>query len=414
MMDASKSAQNGILIVGAGLAGLTLGLALAKLGIKSTVIERQSKIAPSRWAILLYPVGMKIFQKLGVLEDIKRLAMPLKDPQAETVEGEVLAVIETGLLFEELNFGLALGPSEIRDVLMKHAIASGVEVMEGVLYRELVRDIVSGRVVGAHVSKDGEEFIISSRLLVGADGYKSRVREDFGIEFESRDYPPVAAMFVQHKHGLDRFHMILADGYQVVLLPLSPDRLCVGLTERNITEDELITRGEEYVKRRIGRAAPSLASAIENSDAKFSDDTMLVIKPEEKWADTYTVDGGVLIGDAAHAFHPGAGQGAQQAFLDASMLAPVIEKCLTTADFTKGGLMEFEKPRLSFMRFWKTNSRQLISMETAQSRFGKWLRRRYFRKAGQLSRKREVQEILLGLRAPTRIELLRIGLSLFL
>jgi hypothetical protein len=32
---------------------------------------------------------------------------------------------------------------------------------------------------------------------------------------------------------------------------------------------------------------------------------MLIIEPNEIWADRYTVDGGVLVGDAAHSFHPG-------------------------------------------------------------------------------------------------------------
>ncbi len=410
----SSPAQNGILIVGAGLAGLTLALALAKLGIRSTVVEKEPKITPSRWAILLYPVGMKIFQDLGVLEDIKKLAMPLKDPQADTAEGEILTVVETGLLYEGLNFGLALGPSEIREVLRRHAIASGVEVMEGVHYQELLREGETGKVIGARVSKDAKEFTISSRLVVGADGYKSRVREHFGIEAQSRSYPPVVGMPVQHKHNLDRFHMVLADGYMVVLLPLSPDRLYLGLTEGKISEEELIRRGEDYVKNRIAAAVPSIASAVQSSNAKFGDDSMLLIKPEEKWAKSYTVDGGVLIGDAAHAFHPGAGQGAQQAFLDGTALAPVIQECLTTGDFTKASLLEFERPRLSFMRFWKGNGRRLISMETAQGRFTKWLRRRYFRKVGKLTKKKDVQEILIGLRTPTRMELLRISLSLLL
>ncbi|HXW36968.1 MAG TPA: FAD-dependent oxidoreductase [Nitrososphaerales archaeon] len=66
-----RAAQSGILVIGAGLAGLTLALALARKGIKTTVIEKQTEITASKWAILLYPIGMKIFQDLGVLEEIK-------------------------------------------------------------------------------------------------------------------------------------------------------------------------------------------------------------------------------------------------------------------------------------------------------------------------------------------------------
>ncbi len=65
-----KEAKNGILVIGAGLAGLTLALALAKRAILSPVIEKRERITPSKWAILLYPQGMKIFDELGVLQEI--------------------------------------------------------------------------------------------------------------------------------------------------------------------------------------------------------------------------------------------------------------------------------------------------------------------------------------------------------
>jgi len=126
--------------VGAGLAGLTLALSLSKLGIKATVVEKQTEIAQSRWAILLYPIGMKVFRELGALDEVKSLAMPLKDPQVETVEGEVLATLRTGLLFEDLDFCLAVGPSELREVMRKRVLETGVEVAEGVRFLGSVRD----------------------------------------------------------------------------------------------------------------------------------------------------------------------------------------------------------------------------------------------------------------------------------
>ena len=92
-------AKNGILIVGAGLAGLSLALTLARRGIACTVIEKQTEIVPSKWAILVYPQGIKIFDELGVLEDIRRLGVPLKPPEM-VVDGATLLVADSGLLVE--------------------------------------------------------------------------------------------------------------------------------------------------------------------------------------------------------------------------------------------------------------------------------------------------------------------------
>lgn len=295
-------------------------------------------------------------------------------------------------------------------VLRKHALESGVELLEGAKYLGTVKS--AGRVIGARCLQDGREFTFSSRLLVGADGYKSRVREDFAVKTESGEYPPVVGIMVSHKHGLDRFHMVLAGGYQVVMLPISADRMQVGLTERRITEEELVKRGEGYVKKRISDAVPSLSQPLEESGANFRDESMLIIRPQEIWAKSYAVDGGVLVGDAAHSFHPGAGQGAQQSFLDAHVLVPVIEKGMSTGDFSRQSLREYEEPRQALMGFWKGNSRRLISMETADGRSGIWMRNRYMGKVDKITERREVQEILLGLRPPSRMELLQLTLSL--
>ena len=128
-----KPAQNGVLIIGAGLAGLTLALSMAKAGVKTTIVEKQATIQPSEWAILLYPVAMKLFDELGVLEDISKLGMSLKGPEVDTSDGKVLATFDAGLISEpRLNYWLLAGPSEIRKILRERVISEGVELLEGV------------------------------------------------------------------------------------------------------------------------------------------------------------------------------------------------------------------------------------------------------------------------------------------
>ena len=259
-----RSAQSRILIVGAGLAGLSLALALAKNGIKTTVVEKQSEVTPSRWAILLYPFGMKIFDELGVLEDLSPLGIPLKPPEVVTEKGESLAVINTGLLSEaRLNYSLLLGPSEIRKVLKEKALALGVELLEGHKFRDLVRDPASSRIVGATVEADGGAMELQSKVVVGADGYKSRVREQFGVKTRERTYPVVAAFFLEHEHGLDHMKMILGKGSQIVVLPCTRTLLNLGYTESGLTADRLerlggsIHQGEDERVRSLPEASDS-------------------------------------------------------------------------------------------------------------------------------------------------------------
>src|SRR5207244_12513270 len=62
-------------------------------------------------------------------------------------------------------------------------------------------------------------------------------------------------------------------------------------------------------------------------------------------ADRWVVDGGALIGDAAHAMNPHASQGRMQAMADAMALAQVIGRCRETGDWSAEALAAYERAR---------------------------------------------------------------------
>ncbi|MDA4126968.1 MAG: FAD-dependent monooxygenase [Thaumarchaeota archaeon] len=411
-----RPTQGGILIIGAGLAGLTLALALARSGVKSTVVEKQEEITPSKWAILLYPFGMKIFDELGVLEDLTKLGIPLKPPEVVTSKGESLAVIDTGLLSEpRLSYSLLLGPSEIRKVLRERALTLGVELLEGYKFKDLVRDPASLKIVGAAVEKDGEVVQLHSKVVVGADGYKSKVREQFGVRTKERTYPTVAAFFLEHEHGFDHMKMILGKGSQMVVLPCTKTRLNLGYTEDGLTISRLERPGGlEYVLDKMSESAPYLKEAIQRERNGAARETALFIEPKVIHVDSWVVERGVLIGDAAHSYHPGTGLGAQAAFMDAAVLAPILAKCAADDDFSLSRLNRFEAERRPLVNFQEATNTRTMSMELSKSRTGIWLRNRSFRAAAKLIHKREYQEILTGIRPPTRGETLKLLARTFL
>ena len=409
-----RRAQSDILIVGAGLAGLALSLLAARDGVKTTVVEKQSNIEPSRWTIFLYPTAMKLFDELGVLENITNLGTPLKPPEIVTDRGEQLAIVETSMLLEpRLNYDLLVGPSEIRRVLREKALSEGVELLEGVKFKELIRDS-EGRISGAKLERDGEPLPISSGVIVGADGYKSRVRESFGSKTVERSYPVVVGFFLNHEHGLERMKMILGDGSQMVVLPNTKTRLNVGYTEQGLDMERATQAdGVRYLKERMIQSAPYLRNAIEEGITP-DDESKLVTEPKAIHVEPWVVDGGVLIGDAAHAFHPGTGMGAEQAFRDAAVLSPILTDCANKNDFSLQALMRFEKERRPFMDFLESTNRRNISMQLSRGRARIWLRNRAVRATGKLIKRREYQEILSGARAPTRRENLRLIMTMLM
>jgi 2-polyprenyl-6-methoxyphenol hydroxylase-like FAD-dependent oxidoreductase len=359
-------------------------------------------------------MGMKLFDDLDVLGEMTKLGTPLKAPEMDTVSGEVLAVLETGLLAEpRLNYSLLLGPSEIRQVLREKALSQGIELMEGVSFREAIRSSDGRKIVGAKFERDGESFQISSDVLIGADGYKSRVRDNFGARVKERTYPAIAGFFLNYEHGLDRMKMILGDGCQMVVLPCTKTKLSLGYTERGLSVERLSREdGVDYVRQKMARSAPFLKDVIETR-INPDDETTLFIEPKAIRVEPWYVDGGVIIGDAAHAFHPGTGMGAQQAFIDAVTLSSILGEGVKRKDFSVSLLRGFEDQRRPFMNLLESTNNRNISMQLAKGSFSIWMRNRSIRALAKLIERRGYQEIITGVRPPTRLETMRLMTAFF-
>jgi len=400
-------AKNGILIVGAGLAGLTLALALSKRGIASTVIEKQTEIEPSKWAIAVYPQSIGIFDELGILEDVKQLGMPLR-PVEFVLDGEPIFGVKYNLIIEpQYNFNLILGPSELRQVMKRHALSHGVEILEGVDCQNFILD-ASGNVIGVQALRKGNQQLkISCKAVVDATGYKSVLRNQLEFHSEVRKHNSIIVSFFvdNFPHGLDRPQSFLGNGYVTVSLPCTTSRLCLAYMERGLTLDKLKEKGGEvYVKRRILDAAPGLWRALDGSTANLADGSMMTIQPTISRVTPFSRDCAVVIGDSAHSVHPGTGSGAQLAFEDSIALASVIQNCVIEGDFSPKLVNEYESKRRPFMKVADITSRSVDSITFAKGRFGCWMRKRQLRAINKLMTKKEYQEIVAGIRAPTRKE----------
>ena len=174
--------------------------------------------------------------------------------------------------------------------------------------------------------EDGRE--LAADLLVGADGARSLVRETAGIPVMRRPYAQTA--FVTHlspeqPHGATARQRFLEDG-PLGMLPLADGRISVvwSTTPENARramgagDDELghmLTEASDEVLGRLTAAGPRGTFALCAQHAR-----------------NYVLPRLALIGDAAHAVHPLAGQGANLGLADASALSTVIEEAITKGE----------------------------------------------------------------------------------
>jgi ubiquinone biosynthesis UbiH/UbiF/VisC/COQ6 family hydroxylase len=161
---------------------------------------------------------------------------------------------------------------------------------------------------------------LEADLLVGADGPDSSVRARLGIAFEERPYGEaaiVANFETEHAHGDVARQWFRADGV-LAWLPLPGRRMSIVWSTPLAHADELERLEARAFERRVREAGKAVLGDLKlvTSVARFPLRQVRVPQP--------VAPGVALIGDAAHAVHPLAGQGINLGFQDAHALASVL------------------------------------------------------------------------------------------
>jgi ubiquinone biosynthesis UbiH/UbiF/VisC/COQ6 family hydroxylase len=157
-------------------------------------------------------------------------------------------------------------------------------------------------------------------LLVGADGADSKVRELLGLEAEQKAYDEtawVANFDCEKPHGDTARQWFSADG-TLAWLPLPGQRISIVWSARSGLAAELAALEDAAFARRVEAAGASALGQLSLASARASFPLRLVT------VDRVAAPGVTLIGDAAHAVHPLAGQGVNLGFQDAHLLAEEI------------------------------------------------------------------------------------------
>ena len=165
---------------------------------------------------------------------------------------------------------------------------------------------------------DGER--LSADLLVGADGPDSKVRAAAGIEAKERDYGEIAlvANFECEKaHGEIARQWFRGDGV-LAWLPLPGRRISIVWSAPRVVAEEALELDSRAFERRVRDAGGSVLGDLRliSGIGRFPLRLIRVANP--------VAPGIALVGDAAHAVHPLAGQGVNLGFQDARVLAKVL------------------------------------------------------------------------------------------
>ncbi|WP_394691434.1 ubiquinone biosynthesis hydroxylase [Hoeflea sp.] len=311
-----------ILVCGGGYVGLSAAVAL-KLAAPSLDIAVIDAAPPEVWrkdqrASAVAAGAKRLLSQLGVWDEIASEAQPINDMvvtdsrTSDPVRPVFLTfggAIEDGEPFAHMLPNVAMvgalrrKADEIGVAIHQSSAASGLEIDEQ---------------EACVATADGRTLI--ARLVVAADGVKSRLRDMAGIKTQRWDYGQsgiVTTVAHERPHnGRAEEHFMPSGPFAI--LPLTGNRSSLVWTERTADAERLIKEDdfvfEAELERRFGHHLGELR--IEGGRRAFPLGLTLArefIKPRL-----------ALAGDAAHGIHPIAGQGLNLGFRDVAALAETV------------------------------------------------------------------------------------------
>ena len=231
--------------------------------------------------------------------------------------------------------GSVEGPETLRFEAAEFAVSQLGFIVENILLQDSLLAVLDSTNVSMNfatpvksVKKSGDRYIveygegktIKPELLIGADGASSFVRNSAGITVKAWKY--MQSAFVTHLQpesshrntAWQRFHK----NGPVALLPLDDGRVSTVWTTTPAQADLLSKAPDEQMEALLTEATDSVLGMLTAAGPRAS------FPLKSQHADRYVLDGLALVGDAAHAVHPLAGQGANLGLADAEALAHVI------------------------------------------------------------------------------------------
>ncbi|MEP6944264.1 MAG: UbiH/UbiF family hydroxylase [Betaproteobacteria bacterium] len=312
-----------MVIIGAGLVGLALAVALSRAGLSVTIVDRGPVAAADEppdgaWDARVYAIspgsaeflhGCGVWQRLATERMAPIEAMEVFGDDDGHVRFDAYELGERALAWivenRELNAALV-------DALRADA---GIEVLAPARPTS-----IAWHATHAAVRFEGAANV-SARLVVGADGIRSWARGEAGIEVEPRSYAQsgiVANFATERPHRGRAFQWFIGDEGVIAWLPLPGKRISMVWSAPEALARELVALSPVELAQRVLQAGKSTLGSLE------------VITPAAAYPLAFLKLPSVvaprfaLVGDAAHGVHPLAGQGVNLGFADASALAKLL------------------------------------------------------------------------------------------
>lgn len=311
-----------VCIVGGGPGGVLLANLLAKQNVSVLLVERTNAFAKTFRGEHLNEEGERILKQHGIYERIEQLGLLKMETLEYWHNG---ACIKTIMPDEAVgHLGIHVPQAHLLQAILEQA--KGYPTFDYALnttVKELIQN-EQGQYTAVRAIQNGEELLIESQLIIGADGRHSSIRKLANIEstVRSHGYDLLWARIPAPKDWSPSIKMALVEGMQISLFTQAKGFVQIGW---NIEKGSFsFLRKEPFTPfiEKLCLAFPQLAASVKEHIQSWKDFVLLDVfsSTSAQWGK----NGIVLIGDAVHTMTPTGAYGLNSALMDAHILAEML------------------------------------------------------------------------------------------
>lgn len=326
-----RNVQKDAVIVGGGMVGLSLTLALHQKGLQVALVEAKEindkPLSADRVETRVSAINhtsKSFLQQLGVWHSIKNKRI---SPYYQMCVWDGIPSESINITAEEIaehSLGCIVENDVIVAALIEKISATGIEIFANQKIHKIQRNVNTEKIFL-------DDKIIETSLVIGADGANSFIRDYFNFETKVKPYKHtaiVATIKLEKDHQQTAYQRFYDKGVLAFLPLADANKASIVWSVKTDYANFLMSLLDEKFEIELTKAIDNSFGSLSLLSKRFSFELI------ERHAKSYMQNNVVLVGDAAHTIHPLAGQGVNIGFKDVIALTRVLSEA-----FAKGRLI---------------------------------------------------------------------------
>ncbi len=341
------TSRHDVVVVGARCAGAATAMLLARAGHDVVLLDKARLPGDTTSTHSLSRGGLVQLARWGLLDEVLASGAPpirtVAFHRYDTADAPLQLEVKAKVGIDHL---LAPRRHILDQILVEAAVRAGVTLRDQTLVRGVVRD-ADARVTGVTVADpDGLVGRVDARMVVGADGVRSRMADHLGAVVQERHAPSGTCLYT-YVAGVDwngyEFH--LGDGAFAGVFPTHFGQACVWLIRPADLAHPILTAGASRLSawlETLQATVPGLADRVRAGSVEAPLRGAVGLPNHVRRA---AGPGWALVGDAGYHRDPITGHGMTDAFRDADLLAGAVDLALRTPSAQGAALATYQRER---------------------------------------------------------------------